>query len=168
MVLNIEEKDGKKYIDGEEILLEIEYDFYKKSLLLLFALIGILIGCIFFVGSDKNIFLKILGIFICIYALFLFFDVLLFKKLLITRTEIKKIWIFGEIKLLVAEAIVFRSSYKLNKGTIHFRSKSNRFLSYILQIRLFALKNYKKKYEQIKKILIETKILKGDEYEWNN
>ncbi len=152
----------------DKILLTIKYNFFGKLLLIIFSLFGMFIGSIFIIAINNNIFFITLGCLIVLYCLIMFSDILFFKRMDITDKYIIKNWLFGKYYLPINDAYVSKTSYQINRGTIRFKSKNNRFLSFILPIYLLALSDYEKSMLKIKKVFINLELLKGDEYEWNN
>ena len=170
--VDVVEKDGKKYIDGEEVLLSIKYNLLGRLLLILFSWFGLAVSIFLIVANDINILLKIIAILILVQNLWLFFDVLFFKEMKITKKTVAKVWLFGKLSVPVKEIdYAYRSFYTINRGKLVFQSfkskKKNFFFYNCMAVHLLGISNYKQVMLQIKKILIEKNIIKGDEYEWN-
>lgn len=157
-------------IENEDVLLSIKYNLLGRTLLILLSLFGLFVSIFFLIAGDTNILLKIIGILILIQSLWLFFDVLFFKEMKITKEAITKVWSFGKISIPIKEIdYVYRSFYKINRGKIVFQSKKrNFFLHNFMAIHLLGVSNYRQIMLEMKKIFINLNIIKGDEYEWNN
>ena len=158
---------------NENVLLHIRYDLLGRMLLVLFSLFGLYIGLFFVIADNTNILLKVIGVLIFLQSLWLFFDVLFFKEMKITKTKIEKIWLFGKLSVPIKKIdYAYRSFYKINRGKIVFRSsqsiKRNFYLHNCMAIHLVGVSNYKQVLLEIKKVFINLSIIKGDEYEWNN
>lgn len=166
--IDIVKKDGKKYIDGEEVLLKITYSILGRLMLLVFSLFGIFSGSIFVMAFNTNILLIILGGLIEVYSIIMFIDLLFFDKFEITKYHLTKRWLFWKYSLAVDDAIVYKTSYLINRGAIRFKTKNNHFLWFILPIYLLAVDDYKITMEKLKTVFLEINLLKGDEYEWYN
>jgi purine-cytosine permease-like protein len=140
-----------------------------RIILLLFALLGVLIGLMFIIANNTNLFLQVLGVLISVQSTVLLLDVLFFKRFEISKTEIRKVWLFGEISVPIGEIdYAYRSSYKINRGRIVFQyKKKNFFLYHLITIHLLGVSNYQQTIQEIKKVFIKLNIIKGDEYEWN-
>lgn len=121
-----------------ETLIVIKYSILGRLMLLLFSAFGIFIGSMFLVASNTNIFLIILGVLIDVYSIIMFFDLVLFKQFEITKHHLVKKWLIGKYSLSVDDAIVYKTSYKITRGAIRFKSKNNHFLSFIFPIYIMA------------------------------
>jgi len=147
----------------------LKYNPFMRLVVLLFFVLGVLIGTMFLLANGTNLFLQILGGAIIIYSVVMLFDVLLFVRMEIDNKEIKKRWLFGTYVLKVYDTKVNKFSYKgITRGYIRFNSKSNYFSSFIMTIHLLALDNYREEFEKLKEVLKKNQLLKGDEYEWYN
>ncbi len=168
MALNIEEKDGKKYIDGKEILLEIEYGFYGRIFALGFRIFGILIG-LFFVLMFQNYIVKIISMIVIVFFILDFLGIFLFERLVFTNDRACLIY-----KYFLKSKFFDYKSFKVTKsngtifggGSISFYNKEKKHLNIFEKIDMLCISN--ETIEQLKKYLINKKILKGDEYEWIN
>lgn len=166
--MNIVEKDGQRYIDGEEVLLEIEYSVLGKLLMLFFRLMAFCLG-IGMILID-SIFAQIFGVLCLLYGWIGFFLSLFFIKIVFYEKSIETSWnVLGwmfEKHILYSEL----SAMKVNGifgGSISFLDKRNRLDSmFFFTIDLLPIQ--KEEILKIKNILIEKKIIKGDENVWNN
>ena len=163
-------KDKSK--NDKQILLIIQYCLFGRILLILFSLIGLFAGLLFTIANNTNILLQIMGAMIFIQSLWLFIDVLFFKKIKITNNTIEKIWLFGKASIPVENIdYAYRSFYKISRGRMVFRSfksrKRNFFFYNIMAIHLLGISNYEQTLSKMKKAFKALNIIKGDEYEWN-
>lgn len=166
--VNIVEKDGKKYIDGEEVLLEIEYSVLGKLSILFFRLMAFCLG-IGMILID-SLFAQIFGVLCLFYGWIGFFLSLFFIKIVFYKKYIKTSWnILGWIfdkYILYSEVSVMKSN-GIFGGSISFLDKKNRLYSMFF-FTIDQLPLTKEEILQIKNILIEKKIIEGDEYVWSN
>ena len=144
----------------------LKYNPFMRLVVLLFFMLGVLIGTMFLLANGTNLFLQILGGVIIIYSVVMLFDVLLFVRMEIDNKEIKKRWLFGTYVLKVYDVTkVNKFSYKgITRGYIRFYSKSNYFTSFIMIIHLLALDNYREEFEKLKEVLKKNQLLKGVNY----
>lgn len=156
-------------VKGEKILLEIEYSIGGRIISILLNIFGIIFGlCLFFVF--ENYFVTILLCIIGFLVLYNIMDILVFKKLIFTDKKIIKQY-FNPLKICFMN------------NSLEYEKMSVEFWNRILNTRLTFWEKDKKwktkwKYsfeligvndkniETIKQILIDKKVIKGDEYEW--
>ncbi|XOB62702.1 hypothetical protein ACMC56_02570 [Campylobacterota bacterium DY0563] len=150
----------------EKELFILEYELFGRLLSLSFRIIGLGIGIMFILSSNDSIFFNILGGVIIMYSSISFIDILLFKRFVITENNIKKEWLFIKKSINIKNAVINNTITFFN-GAIYVKSKNNSFLSFLFTIYLFPVNEHSKKLEELKKIIKELKIIKGDEYEWN-
>ena len=164
----IEEKDGKKYIDGEEILLEIEYDLLGRIFALLFRMFGILIGFFFFL-MFQNYIVKITSMIVILFFIVDFLGIFLFERLILTNDKVclrykyfikSKFFSYKSVRVTKSNGTIFGG------GSISFYNKEKKHLNIFEKIDMLCVSN--ETIKQLKKYLINKKILKGDEYEWIN
>jgi hypothetical protein len=162
------EKDGQKCINKEEVLLDLEYSLLGKLSILLFRLIAFCLG-IGMILID-NLFAQIFGVLCLVYGWIGFFLSLFFTKIVFYKKSIETNWNFlgwtFNKHILYSEA----TAMKINGifgGSISFLDKKNRLDSMLFfTIDLFPIQ--KEEILKIKNILIEKKIIKGDENVWSN
>ncbi|MDD3009479.1 MAG: hypothetical protein PHQ70_11535 [Arcobacter sp.] len=164
----IEEKDGKKYIDGEEILLEIKYDLYGRIFALFFRMFGILIGFFFFL-MFQNYIVKITSMIVILFFIVDFLGIFLFERLILTNDKVclrykyfikSKFFSYKSVRVTKSNGTIFGG------GSISFYNKEKKHLNIFEKIDMLCVSN--ETIKQLKKYLINKKILKGDEYEWIN
>ena len=166
MALNIEKKNGKRYIDGEEILLEIKYDLHGRIYALFFRIFGILIG-LFFFSMFQNYIIKIISIIIILFFILDFLGIFLFERLILINDKAclrykyfikSKFFSYKSLRVTKSNGTIFGG------GSISFYNKEKKQLNIFEKIDMLCISN--ETIEQLKKYLINKKILKGDEYEW--
>lgn len=167
MALDIKEKDGKKYIDGEEILLEIEYDFYRKIFALFFRIFGILIGLFFFLMFQNHI-VKVILMIVILFFILDFLGIFLFERLVFTNNKAclkykyflkSKFFDYKSLRVTKSNGTIFGGA------SIAFYNREKKQLKIFEKIDMLCISN--ETIKQLKKHLINKKILKEDEYEWN-
>lgn len=162
--IEIIQKDRENYIENEAILLEIEYSFLGKFFALLLRISGILVGLFFLFGFQSYI-VKIFAIIFIVFFILDFLNILFFKRLvfytnfLLKESLLKKSY----LNYSILQAMV---SKRFFGGILSFREKNNRLKNLFFSIDLLPISN--KDFKQIKTILIKKKVIKGDEYEWND
>jgi len=159
--------------NNQRVLFTIQYCLFGRILLIIFSLFGLFAGLMFMIANKTNMLLQIIGAIIFAQSLWLFIDVLLFKKVKITKNTIEKIWLFGKASIPVEKIdYAYRSFYKINRGKMVFRSfkskKRNFFFYNVMAIHLLGISNYEQTLSKMKKVFKDLNIIKGDEYEWNN
>lgn len=145
-----------------------EYHPLWKIVALIFRIFGVLLG-LFFFFVEINIFISIFGLLIFLYAFVSFVDIVLFASIEFSADKIIKKWSFfsfditKEIRYEVIEVTV---SKRFFGGMLMLWEKGKRLqtaLFFILD--LMPITN--NEFRAIKQILIEKKIIGGDEHEWN-
>ena len=159
--------------NNQRVLFTIQYCLFGRILLIIFSLFGLFAGLMFMIANKTNMLLQIIGAIIFAQSLWLFIDVLFFKKVKITKNTIEKIWLFGKASIPVEKIdYAYRSFYKINRGKMVFRSfkskKRNFFFYNVMAIHLLGISNYEQTLSKMKKVFKDLNIIKGDEYEWNN
>ena len=151
----------------EEPLFFIEYSFLSKILVLLFRLLGVFLGD-FFISID-NIFVILIGIIFLIVGLWGFLVNIFFIKMIFYNSKIETQWnIFGfkfSKTLLYSFMEVMKLNGKLLGGSLMFWDRRSRLKTiYFFIIDLLPVSRVEIK--KIKNILVEKKVIQGDEYEW--
>jgi len=159
--------------NNQRVLFTIQYCLFGRILLIIFSLFGLFAGLMFMIANKTNMLLQIIGAIIFAQSLWLFIDVLFFKKVKITKNTIEKIWLFGKASIPVEKIdYAYRSFYMINRGKMVFRSfkskKRNFFFYNVMAIHLLGISNYEQTLSKMKKVFKDLNIIKGDEYEWNN
>jgi len=150
----------------EEPLFFIEYSFLSKILVLLFRLLGVFLGD-FFISID-NIFVILIGIIFLIVGLWGFLVNIFFIKMIFYNSKIETQWnIFG-FKFSKTLLYSLMEVTKLNStfgGSLMFWDRRSRLKTiYFFIIDLLPVSRVEIK--KIKNILVEKKVIQGDEYEW--
>ena len=163
-------EEGK---NNQKVLFTIQYCLFGRILLIIFSLFGLFAGLLFMIANNTNMLLQIIGAIIFAQSLWLFIDVLFFKKVKITKNTIEKIWLFGKASISVENIdFAYRSFYMINRGKMVFRSfkskKRNFFFYNVMAIHLLGISNYAQTLSKMKKVFKDLNIIKGDEHEWNN
>ena len=156
----------KTKIQIEEPLFFIEYSFLSKILVLLFRLLGVFLGD-FFISID-NIFVILIGIIFLIVGLWGFLVNIFFIKMIFYNSKIETQWnIFG-FKFSKTLLYSLMEVTKLNStfgGSLMFWDRRSRLKTiYFFIIDLLPVSRVEIK--KIKNILVEKKVIQGDEYEW--
>ena len=151
----------------EEPLFFIKYSFLSKILVLLFRLLGVFLGD-FFISVD-NIFVILIGIIFLIVGLWGFLVNIFFIKMIFYNSKIETQWnIFGfkfSKTLLYSFMEVMKLNGKLLGGSLMFWDRRSRLKTiYFFIIDLLPVSRVEIK--KIKNILVEKKVIQGDEYEW--
>ena len=162
------EKNMNEIGRDEKILLEIEHSTGGCIASILLNVLGIIFCLLFFLF--ENYFVKTLSCIIVLILLYNIVNILVFKKLIFTDKKIIKQY-FNPLKFCIMNV------------SLEYTKMSVQFWNRILNSRLIFWEKGKKwrikwKYsfsligvsdkniENIKQILIDKKIIKGDEYEW--
>jgi len=156
----------KTKIQIEEPLFFIEYSFLSTILVLLFRLSGVFLGD-FFISVD-NIFVTLIGIIFLIVGLWGFLVNIFFIKMIFYNSKIETQWnIFG-FKFSKTLLYSLMEVTKLNStfgGSLMFWDRRSRLKTiYFFIIDLLPVSRVEIK--KIKNILVEKKVIQGDEYEW--
>lgn len=162
--VEIIQKDCKNHIDDEEILLEIKYGFLGRCIALLLRIFGIYIG-IFFLMAFQSYIVKIIAIFCIVFCILDFLNILFFRKLFFCTNYVLKESILKKsyLNYSIAEVMVSKGYFG---GTLMFWKKHQRIKT-ILNFNFDLLPITNQEFKRIKQILIDKKVIKGDEYEWN-
>lgn len=164
------EKNMNEIGRDEKILLEIEHSTGGRIASILLNVLGI-IFCLLFFFLLENYFVKTLLCIVVLILLYSIANILVFKKLIFTDKRIIKQY-FNPLKFCIMN------------DSLEYAKMSVQFWNRILNSRLTFWEKGKKwrtkwKYsfgligvsdkniENIKQILIDKKIIKGDEYEWH-
>ena len=159
--VEIVEKDGKKYIDRE---ISFKYNIEKRILIVIAFLVIILLGFFFLlIGHWFTIFF---GTILLLIGLPSMLDILFFKQLIFSDKYVMKEWfIFGR-KKIEFNNLTTGVAKKVWSGTIFFRDKKKKsILQFFMNFETFPIGN--NGFKKIRKILINKKIIKGDENGWN-
>lgn len=142
-----------------------KYNNFKRYLISLSFIVFIFLGINFiFIGHWFSI---SLGIILTITGAHNLIDILFFKSLTFENKFVTKKWfIFGEKKVKIDD-LKIGVSKRIWTGIITFSDKNKNFLSNSLMVfELFPIGN--KGFKEIKKILIDKKVIKGTENEWSD
>lgn len=155
-----------------QLKVELENDFLyifkysdgKRFIVILAFLFMFIMGLFFIlIGNWFTIFFGSILIFV---SLLNAIDICFFKALIINDNFLIKEWyLFGKrsIKISNLSAVVAK---RLWSGTIFFREKNDAVIGgFLMNFEVFPIGN--SGFKQIKKILIEKQVIKGDENEWN-
>jgi hypothetical protein len=141
-----------------------KYNNFKRMIISFMYLFMILIG--FFLILIENWFAVLFGILLIIIGLLSALDILFFKVLSLNDKHLIKEWfVFGKKKIGLNDLEVSVVK-RVWTGTITFRDKKKKsFTQFFMNFETFPIGN--DGFREIKKMLIEKKIIKGDEHEWN-
>lgn len=159
--INRREADGMEYTNEE---IRFEYNNLKRVFITMAFLMMIILG--FFLLMIENWFAVLFGILLIVIGLLSVLDILFFKVLRFYDNYFIKEWfIFGKKKIefdnLEASAVK-----RVWTGTIIFRDKrKNSFSQFFMNFETFPIGN--DGFREIRKILIDKKVIKGDENGWN-
>lgn len=164
--MHVSSQTTKINVKDSAPILIIQYSFISKIMVLFFRLFGVFLG-FGFTFVDNN-YVKVFGAIIFIFALFSFLINVFFKKLIFFENRIETEWImFGwnfKKKLHYSVMEVMKSN-SIFGGTIMFWEKQHRWkTAYFFVLDLLPVNQ--DIVEQIKMILKDKKVIKGDEYEW--
>ena len=157
----------EKEIENESLEEDItfEYNNFKRFLIVITFWFICLLGWGFILID--NWFAKIIGILFIIYGLITIVDILLFKALIFKQDYIIKEWHFVGSNKIYLKNLEVGVSKRIWTGLIFFSDTSRgSFTRLIMQFEIFPIGN--KGFDEIKKLLIQKKVIKGDEYEWSN
>jgi hypothetical protein len=152
----------------EKILLEIKYNLFKKIVALSFRVLGVSLGIFFLLAFENNI-VKIISLITILFFLSDFLSVLLFQKIAFTDNGVRitfslfvknKYYEYSIVRVMKLNGTIFGG------GSISFYDKKKKYINIFGNIDLLPVST--NNINQIKNILIEKKVIKGDEYEWNN
>ncbi len=157
----------KKEINTEFYVNEkiiFEYDNFKRLVILVAYFIVMILGLLFI--SISQWFAIILGYLLFVVGIFYFIDILFFKCLIITNKSIIKEWVlFGKIEVKYENLSVIVAK-RIWTGQVLFKNINRTyFYNRLMIFEIFPIGN--KGFEKLKNILINKKIIKGEEYEWN-
>jgi len=155
--------------EKEKLILKIEYDLFSRVLVLMFRLLAILLGLGFI--SVGKAFPIVGGLLFIIFGVLGFFRNIFFKNMNFYNDCIVSEWsIFGmkfSRRILYSKINVSKSNHIFG-GTISVFRQKNRWksVSSVFYFSLDQLALNQEEIKKIKKILIEKKVIKGDEYVW--
>jgi len=155
-------ENEEKSHNGKEVI--FRYDTARRLLVAMVFFGVALLGYLFLlIGNWFTVFLGI--VMICI-GLQSFLDVLLFKELIFSDNYILKKWfIFGGKKIEYSN-LSASASKRMWTGTVFFRDNRRKpFFQFFMDFETFPIGN--EGFKKIRKILIDKKIIKGDENGWN-
>jgi hypothetical protein len=164
----MEVKMIKKDFYREKILLELEYNLFKMIIALSFRILGVLLGIFFLLAFENNI-VKIISLITILFFLADLLSVLLFQQIVFTDNGVRitfslflenKYYEYSIVRVMKSNGTIFGG------GSISFYDKRKKYINIFGNIDLFPVST--NDINQIKNILIEKKVIKGDEYEWNN
>lgn len=113
----------------------------------------------------NNWFTIVFGGMLLLVGLLNVLDAFLFKKLTINHDFLIKEWYFFGSKSIPLMSLKATVAKRLWSGTIFFRDRNNSsWNGFIMNFETFPIGN--DGFRKIKKILIDKKIITGDEYEW--
>jgi len=157
--------------DGEKPLLVIKYNLVGKSFIVLHRLLSFALGVGFLLVD--NAFTQVFGFFLILYGVVGLLKSLFFRKIIFYNQFLLINWnIFG-FKLVKTIKYSTVGTSKFNGilgGSIAFIAKEGS-IDRLIGILLFSidlLPLTSEEIEKIKKILIEKKVIKGEEYVWSN
>jgi len=140
-----------------------EYDNFKRILILLAYVFGIFLGLVLILID--NWFVKVVGILFVIFGLISVIDMSLFKALIFKDDRIVKEWHYLGSKKINFEDLEVDIVKRLWSGIIYFKDRNKGSLTRLLmQFEMFPIGN--DKFQEIREILINKKIIKGDENGW--
>jgi len=151
----------KRYPSKE---IHFKYDNLKRILISIVFFIIVILGLFFlFIGHWFSI---LLGILFIIIGLLSIFNLLFFKELIFHNDYLIKEWfVFGRKKIKFDD-LETSVSKRVWTGTIFFRDKrKNSFSQFFMNFETFPIGN--DGFREIRNILIEKKVIKGDENGWN-
>jgi hypothetical protein len=141
-----------------------EYDNFKRLVFVLFYSFSIFIGL--FLLLVPNWFANIFGWILVIITVIDTINILFFKSLEFHDDFLVKRWfIFGD-KQIKYEYLKVGASKRIWSGTISFSDKhKSYFLNFLMSFETFPIGN--NGFRKIRDILIEKKVIHGDEHDWN-
>lgn len=150
-----------KSISNEKIV--FVYDNFKRFLILLIHIFIILLGVS--LVSIGHWFTVCFGILLIVVFLEAIINIVFFKSLVLDSDYvIKNSYFFGSKKINFQNLEV-AANKRVWTGTVFFRDKSKSFFSrQVIQLEIFPIGN--EGFKKIRKILINKKIIKGDENGW--
>jgi len=159
--VNIIGKDEKQY-SSEEI--RFEYNNLKRIFISIAFSIIIILGL--FLVFIENWFAVLFGLLLIIIGFISMLDILFFKVLIFYDEYLIKEWfVFGKKKIKF-DNLEVSTSKRVWTGTIFFRDKrKNYFTQFFMNFEIFPIGN--KGFREIRQILINKKIILGDENGWN-
>lgn len=141
-----------------------KYDNFKRFVAAISFLFIVVLG--FFFVLIQNWFAVIVGILMVFVGIFRIFDILFFDSLIIYENFlIKKWYIFGQ-KSINLKNLKATATKRVWSGSIFFSDKNKGYFSNLLMsFETFPIGN--ESFREIRNLLIEKKIIQGDEHEWN-
>ena len=140
-----------------------EYDALKRFLIILVFFFMSFLGWFFILVN--NWFTIVFGGMLLLVGLLNVVDAFLFKKLTINHDLLIKEWHFFGSKSIPLMSLKATVSKRLWSGTIFFRDRNiSSWNGFLMNFETFPIGN--NGFRKIKKILIDKKIITGDEYEW--
>ena len=159
--IEVVEKKEKMH-NGKEII--FKYDTLKRLLVAVSFFVVALLGCFFLLIGNR--FADFFGIVMIFIGLQSFLDVLLFNKLIFTDDYVLKEWVIFGGKKIEYSNLEAGASKRMWTGTVFFRDKRKKpFFQFFMDFETFPIGN--DGFKKIRGILIEKKIIKGDEDGWN-
>ncbi|QKF82392.1 hypothetical protein AEBR_1912 [Halarcobacter ebronensis] len=151
------------------IILTLEYNLGWRIFILSFFIFSIYFSSIFIIFYI-NLLMFIIGLMCCLLFTFVFLDTIFFKRVIFTKFNVIKYWsIFGKNyinKIKYKDLKIIHSKKGYVFGTLNFTEKKAGFFKrFCFFVSLTPLQD--ETIKQVKQILIEKEILKGDEYDWN-
>jgi hypothetical protein len=149
-------------------LVLIEYEIGGRILALAFWGISTLLGAMaLFLGIGADIYLlAFFGISVTLFAFLRFIDILLFEKIEIYDDRLVKTWnYFGSHNLNILKLRAQKGG-GIFGGSILFYEYGSR-IKHVLFFGIDLLPVNNEKIEEIKKILVDLKVIHGDEFDWN-
>jgi hypothetical protein len=146
-------------------VIDFQYDSIKRILISMLFLTIIILG-ILLIMLNHNIFTVLFGLLMIVIGSVRLFDILFFKKLIINSDFLIKEWFLFGAKTINMKNLRVNVSKRMWTGTIFFNNvEATYFSNFLMRFEIFPIGN--DSFRKIKNILIEKKIIKGDEYEWN-
>ncbi|MDD4883159.1 hypothetical protein [Sulfuricurvum sp.] len=141
-----------------------KYDNFKRFVFILFYIFSIFIGL--FLLLVPNLFANIFGWIVVIVTIAATINILFFKSLEFHDDFLLKQWyIFGEKKIKY-DNLKVGASKRVWSGTIFFSDKNKGYFSnFFMTFETFPIGN--EGFREIRSLLIDKKIIQGDENEWN-
>ncbi|WP_418178905.1 hypothetical protein ACNSOO_07975 [Aliarcobacter lanthieri] len=159
-------------MNDKNILLELKYNFFGRIFRMLFYMFGIIISILLF---NINLFSSLVAAVVFTLIVYIICDMCFFERVIFTNYHVIKEWrifgksIFNKIKY---KDLIIEHSQKIHFGSgllIFYKSNYKGYLKKIFKRLFFFIELApinKNDIKKIREILIEKKILKGDEYDW--
>jgi len=159
---------SSKTLEREEKNIDVEmvfkYDNFKRVSIAILMFFFVLLGSL--IMNFGNLFSFFVGLIVVLFSFGSLVDILFFKSLIFKNNCVIKEWYLFGSKKIKFENLVVGVNKRLWTGRIYFEDKRKRFLSrLIMQFEMFPIGNTG--FIKIRNLLIDKKIIKGDENGWN-